>query len=368
MSETKTTKKDDGKKEPKGMKEKESDSFFGTVVFIAFGLAFLVAVYAGARYWRGQADETPELPLASVMVEVNAFDLATRVEIAKLENEFKATGLFGSPLGPCDVKFLLPGPKPNDDPIAKTFTDMTDEEWGKAWPYVARTSWYVPRMFRLDGTACVIRLDAKNGTSEFAPGTASKLASICDEFRPKFKSLHVYSRPIGVGAPADKDAINASFGVQLCWIMIFEPSQGDPKNPFNWASAAGMSKLGRTKGVLSGNKHFRSIVTASNLQQYYWTVCLHGEQEVAVPQSDEQVQKALDFAKANGFATTYISADGKDAIVDTTTDVEGSENAGLFWYMASNLQDQLRIQPKSPWQPHDPKPLKGDYLPPDMPR
>lgn len=365
MSETKTQK---DKKEPKDMKEKESDSFLGTVIFIACGLAFLVAVYAGARYWRGQADETPELPLASVMIEANAFDLNTRVEIAKLENAFKATGLFGSPLGPADVKFLLPGSKPSDDPIAKGFTDMTDEEWGKAWSYVARTSWYVPRMFRLDGKACIIRLDAKGGAAEFSPETRDKLTSICDQFRDKFKSLHVYSRPIGVGTPADKDAINASFGVQLCWIMIFEPSPSDPKAPFTWASGAGMTKLARVKGVLASNKHFRSILTASNLAQYYWTVCLQSEQEVAISQSDPQIQKVLDYAKANGITTTYISADGKDAIVDTTTDVEGAENADAFWYMAANLQDQLRIQPKSSFQPTRGTKLKGDYIPPDMPR
>jgi hypothetical protein len=357
------------KKEKKEQKEQESSSFFGTVIFIAFGLSFLVAVYAGARAWRGEVDETPELPLASIMIEVNAFDANTRAEIGKLENALRGAGVFGSPFGPTDVKYLLPGAQSGDEPVAKGFTDMTDEEWAKAWTYIARTSFYVPRLFRLDGTACIIRCDAKDRTPEFAPDTAAKLTAACEPFREKFKSLHVYSRPIGLGGAVDRDAINASFGVQLCWIMVFEPASmaTDPKNPFTWNSGAGMAKLARTKGALGKNKHFRSIVTAANLTQYYWTVCLHGEQEVAPPQMDAQIQKVFDFAKVNGITTTYISANGKDAIVDTTTDVEGSENAELVWYMAANLQSELRVQPKTPFQPGIKRKLKGEMTP-DTPR
>lgn len=332
---------------------------FGSVVLVAGALSLLVALYVAARNWRAEADEAPELPLASIMIEVDQFDAATRARVVQLENALKATGVFGSPLGPADAKLLLPGEKPGDAPVAKAFGDLTDEEWAKAWPYVAKTDFYIPRMFRLDGTACVIRCDAKKGEREFAPDTAAKLTAACELFKASFKTFRVYSRALRVGTPLERDALNASFGCQLAWVVVSQPAAGSEK-PLGWRSAAALATLNRAKGVLT-DKHFRSVTTAANLVRYYWTVSLQAEKAVDLPNSDEDVQKALAFAKANGIHP-YISQDGFDAIIDTTTDAEGQANAELYWFMGANLEDQLRVQVKG-YQPKIKRALKGEITP-----
>jgi len=57
-----------------------------------------------------------------------------------------------------------------------------------------------------------------------------------------------------------------------------------------------------------------------------------------------------------------MTYDGTEAIVDTTTDVEGDENNKLMWYMAANLQTDLKVAVKSPYQPIvKGKPFRGEF-------
>ena len=347
MAKTKTKTKD----------EEQTSSGVSVILIIAIGIAVLAGLYVWGTTWREDAEQARELPLVSIVVEVDRFDPSARAQIVQLENGLRACGAFGNPAGPGDTKFLLPGANPGDVPVAKGFADMTDDEWSKAWSYIAKTDYLVPRMFRLDGTACVIRLDAKGGAREFAADAGSKLEQACEPFRGKFKGFHVYSSELGVGTVHDRDVLNASFGCQLSWILIDKPASASGKITV-WPNAAGIKALSEAKDVIE-KKNFRSVTTAANYVRYYWTVALEKESEVDVPDKDADVKLALDFAKANKIPT-YISADGRKAIVDTTTDLEGQANAELVYYLAAALEAALKVECTTNYQPVPEHPIRNE--------
>jgi hypothetical protein len=330
-----------------GTKDEEQSSGLGIVLAFAIGIAALIGLYAFSKMLKPVDQEAAELPLASILIEVSSFDANTRRNIAALERDLRATGVFQSPYGPAEAKILLPGAKPGDEPIAKDFDALTDAEWEVAWKYLQMTEYLIPRIYRFDGNACVIRLDPKGGR-DFAPDAGAKLLQVCEAYREKFKLLRVYCRALGIGNAQDRDALNASFGVQLTWLMIHEPASESGMAP--WATAAGVKKLAEAKKVLKTNPHYRRVTSDANWVIYYWTVRIHSDKEVALPGRDPEVQEAFNFAKANRIGT-LLSQDGKVAIVDTSTDVEGQQNAELIYDMAANLQVELKVEARHPYQP-----------------
>jgi hypothetical protein len=349
MSKTKTKKQE----------EEQSSSGVSGVLLVVVGIALLAGLYAWATTWREEAAQARELPLVSIALEVDKFDQNARSAIVQLEAGLKATGVFGNPLGPADVKFLVPGAKPGDIPLAKEFGDLTDDEWAKAWSYVAKTDYLVPRMFRLDGTACVIRLDPKGGF-DFAPDAAAKLQQACEPFKRSFKGFHVYSRALEVGTVHDRDVLNASFGCQLAFVFVHKSSIKNGATPA-WRTADGIKTLSAVKDAIT-NKHFRSITTAASLVRYYWTVLLQRESQVDVPTIDTDVKLALDFAKANGISP-LMTGDGVNAIVDTTTDLEGQPNVELMYYLMATLQNDMKLDVTTPYAPAVKTPLKNIPMP-----
>ncbi len=338
--------------------DEEQQGGFGFILVFTIAAAVLVGLYAFSRTLTPTIQEAPELPLASIMIEVNELDGATRANIVALEEELRKTGVFHAPFGPADMKVLVPAAKPGEVPVAKEFAKLTDDEWKKAWTYVAMTEYLVPRMYRNDGTACVIRLDPK-GLREFAPDAGAKLLKACEGFRDKFKTFRVYSRALGIGTAADRDALNASFGVQLCWIALSFPDIQGVQGATPWQTASGMNKLAQARPVLSSNKHFRRISSDANWVSYYWSVKLQTEKEAPLPTRDEDVAEAFAFAKANALILLH-TANGKFSLVDTSTDVEGQENVRLIYDMAANLQTELKVDATHPYQPPINTPFKGD--------
>ncbi|HZU96046.1 MAG TPA: hypothetical protein VFF73_05010 [Planctomycetota bacterium] len=336
------------------VKEKEKDeersSGTGTGLLVAFGFAVLVGVYALSKMLNGEPGP-PELPLASILVQTNnGFDAASRTQLVQMVNAINATEAFGNPVTPTGTTYLLPGAKPGDDPIVKGFADMTDEEWAKAWGYMAKTEYYVPRLFRLDGNACVIRLDPRDFKKGFESDAGSRLQKAIEPFRDKFKAIRVYSHAMGVGSAEDKDALNASFGCNLLFMFVGGSAMGGaPETQPRWRSPAGMKQLGSARDTLK-NPHFRSITTGASFVKYFWTVCLQAEKEVDLPAKDEEITRALDFARGK-MLVTFVTNDGKQATVDTTTDTEGWDQVDLFWEFETSLQTDWKVEVKNPWQP-----------------
>lgn len=341
----------------KEKEDQQQSSGVGLLLALVVGLAVLVGLYAYSRMIVAGPQEAPELPLASIIVEVNGFDAATRARICDLEKKLGETNLFGNPkfAGPAEVKVLVPGKNVGDAPTAKSFGDATDSEWQAAWKYLSETEYLVPRVFRLDGTACVIRLDPRGG-HDFAPDAAAKLQEICDAFRPQFKGLKVYSRALGVGSTQDRDALNASFGVQLAWVKVTHPNTKDVPGP-QWKFAKSVSELAAVKKALKAKPNLRRITTDADWVTYYWTTKLQAEKEVLVPTKDEEVAEAFDFAHANGIGVMQ-SPDSRFALIDTSTDQEGQNNVELVYYMIVTV-NEMKLEGVAPL-PKVYKPFKGE--------
>lgn len=346
--------------------QQQGSSGLWVILAIVIGIATLVGLYSYSKMLANeQPAEAKELPLVSIMIEVNQFDQAARTQVVALEKALHDTGVFGPPQGPAEAKVVIPGAKPNDTPTVKGFEACTDVEWQAAWKYLQLTEYMVPRMFRIDGAACVIRADPKGGQG-FAPDAGPKLLEVCDRFRGQFKTLRVYSRSLGVGTAQDRDALNASFGCQLSWIGMQEPNIQGSANGLTWKTAGALAKLAKAKTVLKTNPHFRRVSTDANWVTHYWTVKLQQEKEVALPSKDSEAQEAFDFAQANGLIVLQ-SKDGKLALVDTSTDSEGQDNAQLIYDMAANLQVELKVECVHNYHPKIVKPFKGEMTP-DTPR
>jgi hypothetical protein len=336
------------------VKEKEKDeersSGSGTGLLVAFGFAVLVGVYALSKLLNGDPGP-PELPLASIVVQTNnGFDATSRTQLVQMVNAIGATEAFGNPVSPTATTYLLPGAKPGDDPIVKAFGDMTDAEWATAWSYIAKTEYYIPRLFRLDGNACVIRLDPKDFRRGFESDAGAKLQKAIEPFRDKFKAIRIYSHALGIGSAEDRDALNASFGCNLLFMFVGGSAMGGaPEAQPRWRSPGGMKQLGSARDTLK-NPHFRSVTTGASYVKYFWTVVFQAEKEVDLPGKDEEVTRALDFARGR-MLPTFVSNDGKQATVDTTTDTEGWDQVDLFWELETSLQSDWKVEVKNPWQP-----------------
>src|SRR5581483_6480486 len=109
----------------------------------------------------------------------------------------------------------------------------------------------------------------------------------------------------------------------------------------------------------SKEKRFLRVTTDANWVQYYWTTKLQSDKEASLPSSDAEVAEALDFAKANGIGL-LASPDRRLAIVDTSTSAEGQENVELMYYMAANLQVELKVEPDHPYRGKPTRPLKSE--------
>jgi hypothetical protein len=222
------------------------------------------------------------------------------------------------------------------------------------------SDYWVPRVFRIDGTGCVIRL-APAGRTGFDPETASKVTAIVEAAQEDHFKVHAYSRLAGVGTTADRDMINVTFGVQTAWIgLADETSRGQPGS--SWATPDHLKKLERVKGVLADNHHFRSVVTVANWIKYYWSVHLQLDKEAGLPTNEADVNVALAFARSNGVPVLLMGS-AQDGIVDTTTDAEGRDNAAVVYYLVANLTENLKCTARSPWHPNVDSKLKGDPIP-----
>jgi hypothetical protein len=131
------------------------------VLVVAVMIAAFVGVFAFAKMTASNREGATEVPLGTIMVEVNAFDLPTRKKIVALEKAIAETGLDEFGPGSPSAKFLLPPDPAPGVPIARPLDTLTEDEWAIAWRYMALGQWHIPRLFRLDGTACVIRFGPK---------------------------------------------------------------------------------------------------------------------------------------------------------------------------------------------------------------
>jgi hypothetical protein len=332
--------------------QEESSSGFtlGNLLLLALAIAALVGLYAFANVHRENEEGGRELPHGTIQLEVaNGFDAAARKQVAALEQWLNDSGF--DVFGPASQPLLLPGAKPNDEPVAKKLADLTDAEWDVAWRHCLVGEFMVPRVYRLDGKACVVRFAPKfkEGKREFDHEAATRIQGFVQQLAPSFKTVRAYSRLAGLGSELDRDAINVTFGVQTAWVT-FRNSSADASKTDTWVNAEGIRRLQQTKAAIF-NTHIRSVTTTANAVRYYVSVLMHvTDKDVEVPNDTGVVQRALTGLRRAGINNLLFQNDTK-AMVDVTTDTEGTANAELYYHILANVGEALKIQGDTPYLP-----------------
>ena len=345
----------DASEEPKGL---------GGVLLGAAVLALVIGLVAFAQMREENVTGGRELPHGVIQIDVAKFDQPTRTRLLQLETSLKGMGFLT--FGPGSQKFLVPGAKPMDTPVAKGFADLTDDEWEKAWRFASMTNgptgWFVPKLLRADGSACIIRFSPR--TAQFSSDAAKQVEDAIATHRGSFKNVRVFSRAAGIGTAADRDAINVTFGVQFARAVLSRVASRE-SNDTSWRTAAGVKLVAEAPAALRFNKRIRSCTTVAAWVKYYWTVCAQTEREAEVPRTDQECAAAIDFAFTNGIVP-LVSTPGDDAAIDVTTDAELSDNADLHYYMQAVLQEKLKVETSKSRKPTFVSPLKPTE--PEKPR
>ncbi|MBI3723095.1 hypothetical protein HY251_03950 [bacterium] len=323
-------------------KDERRSSGWGGILVLLAGLAAIAGIFAFARMSLPEGGASGyEAPLCTIMLEVNALDQKTRQEIESLERDVVATGVLDE-LGPGspNVKYLLPAGV--DSFSAARLGEVTDAEWPVAWGYMKLGDWFVPRFFRLDGTACVIRVGPKpvNNLTRFTPETAEKLKDVIEKHREKFKAVHAYSHLGGIGEAADRDAINVSFGVQTQWVKLSRNMAPQDKSD---ASLLGMMRAFERgiKGPLLQKPSIRSVVSPVSWATYAQGVMTLAQKEPEVPRDEATLASIFKRAHELGI-NPLLSPDNTQALVEVGTTAEGKENTELPYYMAVTLQETVK--------------------------
>jgi hypothetical protein len=331
------TGKKKGEPQPeKGMPWWLTGLLVGLVIGSLFGIYWLASLKI--------ADSGPhELPHIAVQIEVNEFDPATRTAIANFEKGLVLTGLFDV-FGPADATYLLPpaesGPKV---PQHRKFEAMTKEEWDTAWPYFTAGDWLVPRLFRTDGKACVVRIAPKAPSTQFAPDAATKFEDVVKDAGSPFKSIKAYSSSAGIGGTPERDALNVTFGATTAWVKLTRSQSAE--HSLGWLSPDGLRLLQQVRPTVGLNPRVRTVTTPLGWVKYFVAVRDKTTKDPEAPSDGPTIEQAFTYAHANQ-VNALVTQDGLEALVDVTTDAEGRDNAELYFYLASTLQEQIRVNVK----------------------
>lgn len=324
------------------------------VLFVVFAIAVIVGLYALARL-RTDPPGPKELPLASILVEYDAMDQDARLRVDDIESKLSQTL---DCFGPCEQKYLVPGASPGVLPTVRTLKQISQEDWDKAWPYFTGGDWLVPRVFGIDGKTCVIRVAPRNGERQFPPGSGELIASTVKEALNNhgLKGARIYSSALGLGGQAERDALNVTFGASTAWVKISRGPQAKQNN-IGWLSVDGQKLLEKIKPGFAPNSHIRSVVTPVSWLKYFESVRGVKPTDVKVPAELPVIQQAFTFGQVNQ-VIPHLDQGGDVALVAVTTDLEGTQNLELYYYMASVLQEELHADVFGPtWKlPRGPAP------------
>jgi hypothetical protein len=336
--------------ERKAAEEAESSSGLTWFVVGLLALAGVLGIFAFARTVLPEGGSNGfEAPLCSIMLEVNAFDLKTRTEIEELERDLVATGVLEE-LGPGSPSTLYLVPAGVNSFDVRTLRQIGDDEWPMVWSFMPRGDWLVPRFFRIDGTACVIRVGPKpqQGGVRFTPEVADRLKEVIEKHRPAFKAVHAYSHLGGIGEVADRDAINVSFGVQTAWVKVRHLAPPGSKPPT-------MLDVGSINMLLSGAKPalmhkdpafekkygIRSVVTPASWAVYAYAVKNLAQKDPDLPRDENELKSLFDFARSRRI-NTLLTPDNAEAMVEVSTTAEGEANAELPYYMNVTFLETMK--------------------------
>jgi hypothetical protein len=330
----------------------------------AAALAAIVGIYALARL-RAQASLPPrpqELPIAVIVLEnVDFMKKGDRANLNGLESDLLVTcrcmvqgpTQFVTPewtdekgqmreRNAVSVKYLIPGPKAGEPPIAKAMFEMTDKEWETAQKFFGMGDWVVPRTIGPDRRSCVIRIAPPDARMRgFPSGTAEKLQEVLA--RNQWWKTHVYSSALGLTDDAERKAINAVFGVQTAWVRL-ESSAG------SWFLADSLDLLEeqRQKMLKDDPQHVRSYATPASWLHYYTNVCYDvSDRELRFPKDEAWIAKAFEFARHEKI-TTLTNDTGANAVVDVATDLEGADNERLFFQLGHPLSQMKNVKVRFP--------------------
>lgn len=326
----------------------EGSSGIGSWLLVIVAIVAIVGLYLLARM-RTEAQGSQELPLMSIQVEYDAMTPDVRKRIVDLE---KALVTATDPpsfdvFGPASQKYLVPGSTvpAMAIPQARTFAAISQDDWDRAWPYFVCGDWLVPRIFRIDGKACVIRVAPHNGERRFAPDAGARVTKIVADWMELnngiMKAPRVYSSSAHLGGDAERDALDVTFGATTAWVKM-DRGTNQHQNPISWRSIDSVKLLDKVKPALSKNGHIRSLTTPLSWLKYYMAVEESKPAEPKPPSDVALINRAFDFAHANSI-TSYLDTAGGEALVAVTTDLEGRANLELYYYLASTMQSELRV-------------------------
>lgn len=323
-------------------------------------LAVVVAVLAIAGvYWfakgrvSSDAELPPELPHAVILIEGldirsddrnQVKDITDKllyhagVSVSSITRRFSPA--WGDPAGGPSKggaaqdeigKILIPPKQKGYPPTVKAFQDATPEEIDAALPYFRCGDWIVPRLLSPDLKTAIIRIapgDPRH-VRGFPPGTREKVLQFASEHLPKFKHI-VYSKSLGIGGAAERDAINAVFGVQSIVLRLESATKG-------LRSLQGLGPLAAVRREAldtgpKGEKLVRSFTTVLNFGDYFASVMMLNPGDA--PAAAGGLGVALELAKREKMSC-YVNDDGSVAVAEIATAAEDENYEILSFRLAA---------------------------------
>jgi hypothetical protein len=314
------------------------------------GVVVMLVVYSLANGRGGEQERPFELPQAAILVDGCDFDKA---ENRKVFSDFalllRSSNLVGTSsiaesyappwgdkqgvgAGRLTVTKLLVPTEAGKPPKAITFQTLTDAEWAEAKNYFRHGDWIAGRLLSPDGTSAIMRLAPGDPrTRAFEPDTKNIVGQAMKTLESgKFKQPLLYSRALGLTGEAERNAINATFGVQTTWVQL-TATQGDFVAADQLKHVLDEANTTRAQE----RKFVRSYTTPASWVRYYWGVKMKSQAELDAP-TDDHVREALEFARREGI-NPFVTPKGNVAIVDIGTEAEGEDLERLTFRIAQPL-------------------------------
>jgi hypothetical protein len=306
--------------------------FVGYLVGGVLGLLLLLILWKG--FGVGTTTDKPldELPHVVVMAEfADLGDAAVRSDLARLQTALKTlSDPAPEVLGPLSYPVLLSSQTTGQDPVATELDALTKEEFEAAREFFEVGGWWTPRIFNAALTRACFRAGPTVG-KRFSAGARGRLMTILDSFKGSSLKLRAYSHDLRLLEPADRDAINADFGVQT--------ANSRAKLPAGTSCRAEPERLLGLHNKLNTieHEHIRSSVTVVNFWKYALAVAAASPDFQLTSVSAEH-KALLERLQKACRADDMVSQNGEAALVFVSTNAEAKDNAMVAYYISGNVR------------------------------